>query len=140
MHEADAEQAAAFFDAEAFGQVERVVVAVPGEDAAVAEKLRDFGGIVLANSNRNRRAALVEALGIADAEKAQLGNGEQAVEQACEKRGFVLVRYAIRGDQGAAAVFCGGIMTAAKLGKVVDGGADSRDQLLHLRAGFPTVG
>ena len=36
VHEADAQKAAVLLDAEAFGEIQRVVVSVPGEDAAVA--------------------------------------------------------------------------------------------------------
>ena len=42
MNEADAQEAAFGFDAEALGQVQRVVVAVPRKDAAIAEELRNF--------------------------------------------------------------------------------------------------
>jgi hypothetical protein len=40
VHQADAEEAAGFFHVEMLGQVEGVVVSVPGEEAALAE----FGG------------------------------------------------------------------------------------------------
>ena len=42
MDKADAEEAALLFYAEAFAQIQGVVVAVPGEDAAVAEEFRDL--------------------------------------------------------------------------------------------------
>ena len=42
VDQADAQEAAFLFDAETFGEIERVVVAVPGEDAAVAEKCSRF--------------------------------------------------------------------------------------------------
>src|SRR6202048_3515379 len=96
--------------------------------------------MVIADSDGNRGTALVKTVSIADAEKTQLGNGEQAVDQAREQRGFVLMRYAISGEQSAAAIGCGGIVTAAELGEVVDRSADSGNQLLHLRAGFPAIG
>src|SRR5215467_14423180 len=38
MDQADAKNAAVRFDAETLGEVERVEVAVPGEDAAITEK------------------------------------------------------------------------------------------------------
>ena len=40
MYEADAEEAAGFFHVEMLGEIERVVVSIPGEEAPVAE----FGG------------------------------------------------------------------------------------------------
>src|SRR5258708_36192301 len=61
MHEADAEETTAFLDAEALGQVQRVVISIPGEDAAVAEKLRDFRGVMIADATLKALAALVEA-------------------------------------------------------------------------------
>ena len=47
---------------------------------------------------------------------------------------------AIGGEQGAATILRAGIAAAAEFGDVVDGSADSGDQLLDLRAGFPAVG
>ncbi len=47
MNQADAQEAAFGFDAEALGQVQRVVIAIPGEDAAIAEELRNFRGRVI---------------------------------------------------------------------------------------------
>jgi len=58
----------------------------------------------------NSRAALTETIGIADTEKAQLRDREQAFDQAGEQGHFVLVRGAIGGDQGAAAGGCSGIV------------------------------
>src|SRR5260370_2771818 len=140
MDEADAEEAAELFDAEALAQVQRVVISVPGENAALTEKLRDFRGMVIADADRHRGAALVETAGIADAEEAKLGNGEQAVDQAREQGSFVLMCYAIRGKQSASAIGCDGIVAAAELSEVIDCCANAGDQLLDLRAGFPSVG
>src|SRR5260370_11465932 len=140
MDEADAEEAAELFDAEALAQVQRVVISVPGENAALTEKLRDFRGMVIADADRHRGAALVETAGIADAEEAKLGNREQAVDQAREQGSFVLMCYAIRGKQGASAIGCARVVAAAELSEVIDCCANAGDQLLDLRAGFPSVG
>ena len=37
MHEADAKEASGFFHVEALGQVQGVVVSIPGEEAVVAQ-------------------------------------------------------------------------------------------------------
>ena len=62
MDEADAEEAAGLLDAEALGEIEGVVVAVPGEDAAVAQELCDFGGSVIREADGDSGAAVVETL------------------------------------------------------------------------------
>jgi len=74
----------------------------------------------------------METIGIADTEKAQRRDGEQAFDQAGEQGHFVLVRGAIGGEEGAAAVGCNGIVAATELGEIINRGADARDQLLYL--------
>ena len=76
MDDADTKQAALVFHAEPFGEIERVIVAVPGEDAAVAKMFGDVDRLVIRETERNRGAAIAEALGIANAEKLQAGDGE----------------------------------------------------------------
>src|SRR5260370_88436 len=131
MDEADAEEAAELFDAEALAQVQRVVISVPGENAALTEKLRDFRGMVIADADRHRGAALVETAGIADAEEAKLGNREQAVDQAREQGSFVLMCYAIRGEQSASAIGCGGSVAVGQRRHV--------DHILRLRSARSSV-
>src|SRR5487761_188095 len=127
MNYSDSEKAADGLDTEAFGQVQGVVIAVPGEDAAFAEEGRHFGGRVIGKPEGNRRAAFVELLRIADAEKLQAWNGEQAWDQTREQGHLVLARRAIGRKQCAATVFCRWIATPAQLGEVIDGRADARD-------------
>ena len=58
-----------------------------------------------------------------------------------EQRAFVAgasTRYAA--SRRFATVFRGWIATAAEFGEVIDSGADSGDQFLNLRAGFPAIG
>src|SRR5689334_11008909 len=95
MDQAHAKEAAAGFDAEAFGQIQRVVVAVPRENAAFAEEPGDFRGMVISQPHRNRRTALLKSLWIADAEKAQAGNGEQPFGEMRKKRHLMLASCAI---------------------------------------------
>src|SRR5258708_28106368 len=137
MHQADAQEAALPFHSEALAQVQRVVISVPGENATVAEKFRDLRWIVAPNSNRNGRAALVKALGIADTEEAQLRNPQQALDQSSEQCRFVLPRRAIGRQQRAAAILCARLLPPSQFRKVIDRRANPRDQLLHLRPSFP---
>src|ERR1700675_3955403 len=80
VHEADAEHAALGFDTEAFAEIEGVVVAVPGEDAAFAEECGDGGGMVIADAQRKRGAAFGGALRVGDAKKTGAGVAVQAFE------------------------------------------------------------
>src|ERR1700723_2046784 len=81
MDDADTKQAAFLFHAEPFGEIERVIVAVPGEDAAVAEMFGDIDGLVVQQAERNRGAAIAEAFRVANTEKFEAGYGEQAVDE-----------------------------------------------------------
>jgi hypothetical protein len=140
VDDADTKQSTFLFDAKPFGEIERVVVSVPREDAAVAEMLGDVDRLVIGQAERNRGAAIAESLGIADTEKFQTGDGEQTVDELCEQRHFVLARDFVGGEQFAAAILRVRVSAAANLGDVVDGGADSRDEFLKLRTGFPAIG
>jgi hypothetical protein len=81
VDDADTKQSTFLFHAEPLGEIQRVVVAVPSEDAAVAEVLGDVDRLVIRQAERNRGAALAEALRVANTEKLQPGNGEQAVDE-----------------------------------------------------------
>jgi len=79
VDQTDAQDAAGFFCAEAFGQVERVEISVPCENAAVRQEC--CGGRSACPSkdgHENRRAAFAETLGIGDAPKLQPRNCQQA--------------------------------------------------------------
>src|SRR5258707_5372733 len=80
VDEADAKHAALRFDAEAFAEIEGVVVAVPGENAAFAEERGDGGGMVIADAPGKRGAAFVGAFRIADALNACSQDGFQAFD------------------------------------------------------------
>src|SRR5215472_18633996 len=61
------------FDSHSFGEVERVKISVPGEDAAIAQKRGQFGRRAFLETEGDGGAAFMEALRISDAEKAQAG-------------------------------------------------------------------
>ena len=67
VDEPDAQEASGLFHVEVFGQVERVVVAVPGEEAALAELSCELEGSMTVNADGERAAAVVEARGVGDA-------------------------------------------------------------------------
>src|SRR6185437_15181213 len=120
MNESDSQEAADGFDAEAFRQVQCVIVAVPGEDAALTQECRYFRRSVIGETQGNRRAALVKLFRIADAEKSQAWNCEQPLDQTREQRHLVLARRAVGRKQCAAAVLCCGIASPAQLREVID--------------------
>ena len=62
MSQADAQEAAIFFHVEALGEIEGVVVSVPGEEAALAQCGGEFERSVAVDANRESGAALLEAL------------------------------------------------------------------------------
>ena len=73
MDKAHPEYSAQGFDSHSFGEVERVKISVPGEDAAIAQKRGQFGRRALLETEGDGGAAFMEALRIGDAEKAQAG-------------------------------------------------------------------
>src|SRR5690242_14410544 len=74
VDEADAKEPPVLLYAQALGEVEGVVVAVPGEDAALAKLLRQLGGMMALHANCERRAALMDACGIGDSVEAEPGD------------------------------------------------------------------
>jgi hypothetical protein len=84
MDEADAEDAAVLFDAETFGEIEGIKIAVPGEDAAMAEESGGIGGSPFGEAEGYGGTALFEAFCISDAEEAQAGKGEQPFDESSD--------------------------------------------------------
>ncbi len=104
VNEADAEEAAGLFDAEAFGEIEGVVVAVPGEDAAIAEECSGFKGRMIGKADADGGDAFGEARGVGDAEEAQAGDFEEAANHVGREGHFVLADGAVGGEDGGAAI------------------------------------
>src|SRR5215475_8205117 len=73
VDKAHPEYSAQGFDPHSFGEVERVEIPVPGEDAAIAQKCGEFGRRAFLLTEGDGGAAFMEALRIGDAEKAQAG-------------------------------------------------------------------
>src|SRR5580658_1392106 len=85
------------------GEVESVVVAVPGEDAALAEFGGEFERRVIFDAHSERGAAFVEAGGVGDAVDLQFRNSLQAGHHSFEQSAFVLVDGCVGGLDGGAA-------------------------------------
>ena len=81
MCQPNAQHAAALLDPEPLRQVDSVVVAVPGEDAAFAQVRRQLSRRVAFNPNRDCRCALIKLRGIFDAVERKTGNLQQACDQ-----------------------------------------------------------
>src|SRR4029077_1447288 len=159
---ADAEEAAGFLHVQMLGQVEGVVVAVPGEEATFAELdgecERRVVGIVVQHAHCEGGAAVVEALGISDAIDLESWNLLQARDDSLQQRALVFVDQLIRSFDGCSSfayLKCHspgerGIAilrkprkegrSAADVGDVFDTGGDSGNALVVERAPLPAIG
>ena len=63
MRQPDSQKPAVFFDVEALGEVQRIIISVPGEEAALAKLGREFKRRVSFNSDGDCGATLIESLG-----------------------------------------------------------------------------
>ena len=63
MRQPDAQEAAVFLYIQAVGEVDGVIVAVPGEEAAFSQLGGEFERGVSVDAQDDRRATMVEALG-----------------------------------------------------------------------------
>src|SRR5258708_29995506 len=96
MDETDAQDAAVLLDAEAFGEIQRIEIAVPGEDPALAQKRGNFRWMVIAEPERQSRTTLVKSFCVRNAENSHVRNCLQPGDQPGQQCGFVLMRRAIR--------------------------------------------
>src|SRR5438876_318818 len=74
MHEADTQDAPKLLNVEALGEIQRIEIPVPGENAALAKKRGNFRRMMIAQPERQRRAAFAKPLRIGDAEDAHSRN------------------------------------------------------------------
>src|SRR5260370_5749637 len=92
MHKPDSKDAAVLLDAEALGKIQRVEISVPDENAPLSQERRNLCGIVITKAERQRRAALVKAFCVGDAEDAHPRNCLQSLDQPSQQSGFVFMR------------------------------------------------
>src|SRR5271154_4895191 len=97
MHQADAQQAAAAFHAEALRKIHGVEIAIPSENATLAEERGDCRGMVITDTHRNGGIAFRELRWIADAIKFEFRNFQQASDESSQQRALIRHRRAICG-------------------------------------------
>src|SRR5258708_39676871 len=99
MHQADAEDATQFFDAETLGKIQSIEISVPSKDSALTKKSRGIGRRAFRQAKRYCRASLAKSLRIGDPIKLQSRNRQQALNQSRYQRSFVRDRRSVRGHQ-----------------------------------------
>ena len=105
MHQPDAQYAAFLLNTKPLGQIQSVEVSVPGKDSAFAQERRNFRRMVIAQPERQRRAALVKSLRIGYTEDLDARNRKQSFDESRNERRFIPPRRAVRGQQCLAPIF-----------------------------------
>ena len=113
------------FHAEALGEIQGVEIPVPGKDAALAEKPRNFRWMVMAQPERQSRAALVKAILLGDAKDVYAWNRLQASDQSGQQICFVGMGCAVCRLQRFAAVPYGRVTMPPQRRNVIHSSADS---------------
>src|SRR5580704_11180054 len=116
MRQPDAQEASVFFHVEALGEVQRIIISVPSEEASRSELSSEFERRVPFNSYRDCRAALIETLGVADAVELQSGDGEQSTNQTLHQSALMFLDRVVRGQQRPATRGYRRIRVASKVG------------------------
>ncbi len=140
VQEPGADRAAAPLQAEAFHDVEGVVVAVPGEDPRLAERLGDRVGRLALDSEAQRRGALPHPRRVGDPVEPQLGQVGHTIEEAQGERGLVSLD-AREGVVEPCPPACswGRVGAGAEAGEVVDRRDHPGEALVGLGAGLEAV-
>src|SRR5438128_9674555 len=130
MGQADAQEPAVFFYIQAFSEIQGVVVAVAGENAAIAESSSKLERSVVRDADSKSRTAAVELRGIGDAVEGEAGNFQQATNHNFRKAALVLLNGAIRSQQCGAPGGDGRVNVATQIGEIVHAGSDSGDAFM----------
>src|SRR5579863_200614 len=139
MDQADAQQAAIFFDPKALCQIQRVVISVPSENAAVTEEFSAFERTVISEAHADGGHALLETRRVGNSVEAQARNDEQSANHLLGEIHFVLAHDAMSGHQGRAAIGDSGITFAAEFSHVVNRCSHAREAFVNLRSGLPAI-
>ena len=116
VHQADAQKSSQALDVQLFGQVQGIVVSVPGEEAALAELRCELQRRVAFDADGERRATILEAPRVADAVELQSGNRKQACDHLLHHLALMPMDRFVRGqDRGAP----GGDRGLARAGRVL---------------------
>ena len=102
VDEADAEEASRLFDVEMLGQIERVVVAVPGEQTALSQLGGEIERSVVLDPHRECPATSLPVGGIGDAINRECRNFLQAGDHAFDQGALVLTNGGVGGFDGGA--------------------------------------
>ena len=102
VRQADAQHAAALLHAQPLGQVDGVVVAVPGKDAALTQALGQVARSVALQANGNGRRTLVELRRIGDAIEGQTRDRQQSANELRRQFALVLLENLVGGNDGLA--------------------------------------
>src|ERR1700674_135032 len=97
MSQPDAQEPAVFFHIEALGEVQRIVIAVPSEETTLAELSCKLKRRVALDPHGDGRAALIEALRIADAVELQSGDDEHSPDQTFHQSALVFLDRVVGG-------------------------------------------
>src|SRR5215472_16285262 len=89
LNKADAQHSAFMFHLKTLRQIERIVIAVPGEDAASGEEFGDRPGRTITDAERESRAAFFIPRRIGDAVDAKVRNRPQAFDELCDQAPLV---------------------------------------------------
>src|ERR1700682_2954017 len=78
--------------------------------------------------------------GIANTEKAQVANLQQAIDETGHQGSFIAGGFAISGEERLAESFHRGVEVRAEIGEIFHGGGGAGNQFMNLRTGFPALG
>ena len=95
--------------------------------------------MAIAQAEGKRRAALIEPPLIGDAQNLHAADALQSLNQPGQKHALIGHGRSVSRKQRIAAIACSWIAATPQFREVVDRGTNSRDQLLHLRSGFPAL-
>src|ERR1700685_85907 len=116
MRQSNSQEAAVFFHVEVLGEVQRVVVSVPGEETTLAKLSSELQRRVSFDAHRDGWTALIEALRITDAIKLQPGNRQQSPDEAFHQSALMLLNGVICSEQSRATRGCRRIRVSSKIG------------------------
>src|ERR1700722_10988149 len=113
-----------------FGKVQSIVVAIPGEEAALPELGCQAQGRMASDAHRYRGTTSIEALRIADAVKLESGDLQEPGHEASKQKPFVPLYSLPGGEQLGAAAGERRIDASSQLCQVVHTGGDPADALV----------
>src|SRR4029077_20945641 len=139
MKEPDPQEAAVFLDVQLLGDIQRVVVAVPGEKSALAQTSRKLKGSESLNAHRDGRTAVVKSLRIGNPVYLQARNGFHPQQQALAQAALVPHDLFIGGEDGGPARCNCRFDPCPDICDVPAASRDARDALVVERPPLPAI-